>query len=32
MSNNAAVTTDFINAWNARDLDAIMSFFTEDAE
>ena len=32
MSNNAAITTDFINAWNARDLDAIMSFFTEDAE
>lgn len=31
MSNNASITTDFINAWTAMDLDAIMSFFTEDA-
>ena len=31
MSNNAAITTDFVNAWTALDLDAIMDFFTEDA-
>jgi limonene-1,2-epoxide hydrolase len=32
MSSNAAITDDFINAWNALDVDAVMSFFTEDAE
>ena len=31
MSNNARITTDFINAWTAMDVDAIMEFFTEDA-
>jgi len=29
--NNAAITDDFIEAWNALDLDAIMGFFTDDA-
>jgi len=29
---NSDITTDFVNAWMARDLDAIMGFFTEDAQ
>ena len=28
---NADITSDFIAAWNNKDLDAIMEFFTEDA-
>jgi limonene-1,2-epoxide hydrolase len=32
MPNNAAITDDFIQAWNALDVDAVMSFFTDDAE
>ena len=31
MSNNAGITTEFINAWTDLDLDAIMDYFTEDA-
>ena len=31
MASNADITTGFINAWCARDLDAIMGYFTEDA-
>ena len=31
MSSNADITTGFINAWCALDLDAIMDYFTEDA-
>ena len=31
MSNNADITTGFINAWCTLDLDAIMDYFTEDA-
>ena len=31
MPNNADITADFVNAWTALDLDAIMTFFTEDA-
>lgn len=31
MASNADITTDFINAWSAMDLDRIMDFFTEDA-
>lgn len=32
MSNNADITNDFINAWSAMDVDAIMAFFADDAE
>ena len=31
MSSNADITTGFINAWCALDLDAIMDYFTENA-
>ena len=31
MASNADITTGFINAWCARDLEAIMDYFTEDA-
>jgi limonene-1,2-epoxide hydrolase len=29
---NIAIVKDFITAWEAQDLDRVMSFFTEDAE
>jgi limonene-1,2-epoxide hydrolase len=29
---NSDITTDFVNAWIAKDLDAIMEFFTDDAQ
>lgn len=32
MSENSQLITSFIDAWKAMDLDAIMAFFTEDAE
>ena len=31
MSDKGAIVSDFIRAWNAMDLEAIMGFFTEDA-
>jgi len=31
MSNNSTISSAFIDAWGARDVDAIMDFFTDDA-
>lgn len=31
MKNNALIVKEFFKAWNALDIDLIMSFFTEDA-
>lgn len=32
MGKYAAITQDFIEAWNALDVDRLMTFFTDDAE
>ncbi|MGI9286924.1 MAG: limonene-1,2-epoxide hydrolase family protein [Pseudomonadales bacterium] len=32
MANNSEITAAFIKAWESRNVDAILAFFTEDAE
>lgn len=31
MADYSAITTEFVNAWTAMDIDRIMDFFTDDA-